>query len=123
VEARTSPSGEARLFALSDAEWALVRPMIGPERDFVRAFHRLPVASAAEGFAAEEHRAPLFCGGAVTPRLSVPHVAHIIRTVVRRIEIDDTRIHHQMVQRDQDHQSKQPIFGNVAQALVLAHLA
>jgi hypothetical protein len=61
---------------LTDAEWALVGPMIPPakrggrprevdvrevpERDFVRAFHRLPVAGAAEGFAAEEHRAPLF---------------------------------------------------------------
>jgi transposase len=48
---------------------------------------------------------------------------HIIRTVVRRIEIDDTSrsssgSHHQMVHRDQDHQSKQLILGNIVQALV-----
>jgi site-specific DNA recombinase len=54
---------------------------------------------------------------------------HVIRTVAHRIEIDDTRI--EVIfrvpppdgPRDQDHQSKQPILGNIVQALVLAHLA
>ena len=48
---------------LTDAEWAHIEPLIPPgkpgggKRRDVHSEHRLPVARAAQGFAAQKHRA------------------------------------------------------------------